>query len=89
MKVLDDGSGLNMDITPSSGCVPAKGVMELEISLHPTVPGSFDTEVYIGIRESKPLLLRVTGSVEMPKISVVQVSMHAQYCSCILHFFIL
>lgn len=83
VKVLDDESGLKLEISPSSGCVPAKGVMELKISMLPIIPGTFDTKVYIGIRESETLFARITGSVETPKISVDKVII--RYFISVLH----
>ena len=49
--------------------------MELTVSLCPIVPGAFDAKVCINIKESKSLSVKVTGSVEAPRISVGKVSM--------------
>lgn len=47
--------------------------MQLHVKLCPTVVGSFDVKMCVCIRECKPLYVRLTGTVEQPKISVQEV----------------
>ena len=65
-----------MEVTPSSGCIAGGGTVELHIKLCPTVAGSFDVKMCICIRECKQLYVRLTGTVEQPKISVKEVRVH-------------
>lgn len=73
-KVSDLKNNLNMEIFPSSGCIPSQGAIELQIKVCPTVVGSFDVKVCVCIRESKQLYIRLAGTVEQPRITVEKVS---------------
>ncbi len=65
---------LNINVTPSNGCVPAGGIKELLINVRPEKVGPFNIKLCISVRESQPLIFRVTGIVEQPMISVEKVN---------------
>lgn len=73
LKVSFDKNTLNLKVSPSCGYIPANGALEVDVSVHPLVPGSFDVNVTISIRESKSVNVKVTGSAEMPKIDIKKV----------------
>ena len=73
MKVLLDKNSLNLKVYPSCGYIPANGALEMNVSVHPLIPGSFDINLAICIKESKTINVRVTGSAEIPKISIKKV----------------
>ena len=76
MKVADLGSNLNLKVSPSSGCIPGGGAIRLEIQVCPSVVGCFDVKVCVLIRGSRQLSVRLSGSVEQPRISVDKVFGH-------------
>ena len=55
------------------GCIPGGGSIELELKLCPATVGCFDVKVCIHIRSSKTIFVRLSGSVEHPKITVTKV----------------
>ncbi len=60
-------------MSPSSGAIPAKGILELTISVCPKTSGAFDINICINIRDGSNLNVRVTGSAEIPDINVEKV----------------
>lgn len=62
-----------MKISPSSGCIPSGGAIELEIQVCPSTVGCFDVKICVNVRDSKQLSVRLSGSVEQPRISVEKV----------------
>lgn len=49
-------------------------MIEIQVKVTPTVVGTFDVRLCLCIRESKPLYVRITGTVEKPWINVEKVS---------------
>ncbi len=74
LKVTELRSSLNIKVSPSTGCIPGGGSVELKLEVCPTVVGSFDVKMCICIRESKQLYIRLSGTVEQPSITVEKVS---------------
>lgn len=70
-------SSLNIKVSPSIGCIPGGGAVELKVEVCPTVVGSFDIKLCICVRESKQLSIRLSGTVEQPSITVEKVSLCA------------
>ena len=50
------------------GCVPAGGRAELSFQLTASELGSFESWFKLRLKEGKTLTVRVTGSVELPKV---------------------
>ena len=67
-------SSLNLQVVPSSGCIPGGGAIELKLDVCPSVVGAFDVKLCVCIRESKQLLIRLSGTVEQPSLTVEKVS---------------
>lgn len=74
-KVAELRSNLNVKVTPSSGCVPGGGVVELNLNVCPTLIGSFDVKISVCIRGNKQLYIRLSGTVEQPSVTVEKVGL--------------
>ena len=57
-------------VKPSSGCIAAGGRTELSFQLTATELGSFESWFKLRLKEGRTMSLRVTGSVELPSVSV-------------------
>ena len=73
LQITEVQSDLNIDVSPSFGCIPGGAAVELEIKICPTNVGCFDVKLCIFIRESSALFVRLSGSVEQPRIYVEKV----------------
>lgn len=73
LKVAELKSNLNVKVTPSSGCIPGGGAVELNIKVCPTLVGSFDIKTCVCIRGNKQLYIRLSGTVEQPSVTVEKV----------------
>ncbi len=63
-------------VSPMAGIVPAGGRTQLSFELTATELGSFESWLKIQLKEGKTMTVRVTGSVELPKVYINLVSLY-------------
>ncbi|CAH2223146.1 cilia- and flagella-associated 47 [Pelobates cultripes] len=69
-QVVDMNPLPGMTITPSYGVVPVGGHVTLQIFFTPDAVMKFDTRVEISVRNTRPLELRIGGSVVPPEVDI-------------------
>ncbi|XP_062432984.1 cilia- and flagella-associated protein 47 [Rhea pennata] len=69
-QVLDSNPVPGMIITPPEGVIPVGGHADLKICFTPNAKMNFDTRVEVAVRNSRILVLRITGCVEIPEIDI-------------------
>lgn len=83
-KVSAVKNDLNVNVSPLSGCLLAKETIELRVDLCPTTIGSFDIKVCVYVKESKSVYMRLTGTVEKPRVTIDKVccyfTFHEEFC---------
>ncbi|KAM4795930.1 cilia- and flagella-associated protein 47 [Rhinophrynus dorsalis] len=69
-QVVDMSPLPGMTITPTQGVVPVGGHATLRIFFTPEAIMKFDTRVEVSVRNTKPLELRIGGSVVPPQVDI-------------------
>ncbi len=69
-------------VSPMAGIVPAGGRTQLSFELTATELGSFESWLKIQLKEGKTMTVRVTGSIELPKVYINLVSLYMYMCTC-------
>lgn len=59
-----------------TGCIPAGGQIELSFQLTATELGSFESWFKLKLKEGKTINIRITGSVELPRVYINRVCVH-------------
>ena len=78
-------------VKPTSGCIAAGGKTELAFQLTATELGSFESWFKLRLKEGRTLTLRVTGSVELPRVytdlvSIGIIHVHVHVISMYIYF---
>ena len=59
-----------LSVTPIHGVVPVGGTAQLKVHLTPDAVLKFDTAIFVSVRNSKTLELRMGGAVETPCVDI-------------------